>query len=116
MTVGKIIDPNAALNAYKTALNSIDQAAETSGKADETEEGSGSSGGGSFASFLKGTARGLVDTLKSGEKMSAQAITGKADITDVVQAVTAAEISLQTVVAVRDRMIAAYQDIMRMPI
>jgi flagellar hook-basal body complex protein FliE len=34
----------------------------------------------------------------------------------VVAAVHAAEITLQTVVAVRDRMISAYQDILRMPI
>ena len=48
--------------------------------------------------------------------MSAMAVTGEADITDVVQAVTSAELTLQTVVAVRDRMISAYQEIMRMPI
>jgi flagellar hook-basal body complex protein FliE len=48
--------------------------------------------------------------------MSAKAVTGEADIVDVVQAVGNAEITLQTVVAVRDRVISAYQEIMRMPI
>ena len=50
------------------------------------------------------------------EKMSAQAAAGKADVTDVVAAVSNAEISLQLVVAVRDRAVQAYQDIIRMPI
>jgi flagellar hook-basal body complex protein FliE len=48
--------------------------------------------------------------------MSAKAVTGEADLTDVVTAVTNAELTLQTVVSVRDRLISAYQEIMRMPI
>ena len=48
--------------------------------------------------------------------MSAAAIQNKADLTEVVTAITNAEVTLQTVVAVRDRMISAYQQIMRMPI
>ena len=51
-----------------------------------------------------------------GEKLSAQSVAGKAELTDVVTAVTSAELTLQTVVAVRDRVISAYQEIMRMPI
>ncbi|MBI1340183.1 flagellar hook-basal body complex protein FliE [bacterium] len=41
---------------------------------------------------------------------------GRSDIVDVVTAVAAAEATLQTVVSVRDEVIRAYQDIMRMPI
>jgi flagellar hook-basal body complex protein FliE len=37
-------------------------------------------------------------------------------VTDVVLAVARAELALQTAVAVRDRVVAAYQDVMRMPI
>ena len=70
----------------------------------------------SFSDFLKDRVSDTIDTLKIGEKTQAQAITGEADLADVVQAVTSAELSLQTVVAVRDRMINAYQEIMRMPI
>ena len=58
----------------------------------------------------------VVETQKASEKMSADAVMGKADITDVVQAVTEAEVTLQTMVAVRDKVIGAYQEIMRMPI
>ena len=45
-----------------------------------------------------------------------QAATGKADLVDVVTAVAAAEATLETVVTVRDQVIKAYQDILRMPI
>jgi flagellar hook-basal body complex protein FliE len=48
--------------------------------------------------------------------MSADAMVGKADLQQVVEAVTAAELGLSTVTAVRDRVVAAYQEIMRMPI
>jgi flagellar hook-basal body complex protein FliE len=44
------------------------------------------------------------------------AIAGKADLTEVVTAVTNAEITLKTVLAIRDRVIQAYQEIARMPI
>ncbi|MBV9521946.1 MAG: flagellar hook-basal body complex protein FliE [Alphaproteobacteria bacterium] len=72
--------------------------------------------GGGFGELLKEAAESAIGTLKEGEAVSAQAITGKADISDVVTAVSNAELTLQTVTAVRDRVIAAYQDIIRMPI
>jgi flagellar hook-basal body complex protein FliE len=50
------------------------------------------------------------------EAVSAKAIANKAELTDLVTSVTNAELTLQTVVAVRDRMISAYQDIIKMPI
>ncbi len=72
--------------------------------------------GASFEEILKQTATSVVDTMKGGEKMSAQAVMGNADLNDVVQAVTASEITLQTVVAIRDRMVSALQEVLRMPI
>lgn len=50
------------------------------------------------------------------EAISTKGLLGKADLTDVITAVSNAELSLNTVVAVRDRMINAYQDIIKMPI
>jgi flagellar hook-basal body complex protein FliE len=43
-------------------------------------------------------------------------VAGGGDPLDVVTAITSAEVTLQTVVAVRDKMIQAYQEILRMPI
>ena len=57
-----------------------------------------------------------VGTMKGGEQMAAKAATGQADIVNVVNAVNQAELTLDTVVAVRDKVIAAYQSIMQMPI
>jgi len=52
----------------------------------------------------------------AGEVKSAEAVAGEADLQDLIVAVTNAELTLQTVVAVRDRMISAYNDIIKMPI
>jgi len=69
-----------------------------------------------FASLVRDAAGSAIDTMKNSEAMSAKAIAGKADLNEVVQAVTNAEVTLQTVLAVRDKVIQAYQDIIRMPI
>ncbi len=88
------------------------QAAKTAGPGIAARE----EGGGGFAELLKQAANGAVGALQQGEAASLKAVTGKADITEVVTAVTNAEVTLQTVTAVRDRVIQAYQDILRMPI
>jgi flagellar hook-basal body complex protein FliE len=72
--------------------------------------------GGDFSALLRRAAEDAVEVLREGEAQSLNAAAGKADITDVVTAVGQAEITLQTVVAVRDRVIQAYQEILRMPI
>lgn len=108
------IDPTIAAQAY--AKNNVIRGGTGDDVIGESGEGEGGSGGVSFADFLKDQARESVDTLRQSESMSAKAVTGEADLTDVVQAVTAAELTLQTVVSVRDRVISAYQEIMRMPI
>ena len=43
-------------------------------------------------------------------------VQGKADLVDVATAISSAQASLETVMAVRDQVISAYQEIMRMPI
>jgi flagellar hook-basal body complex protein FliE len=69
-----------------------------------------------FASLVRDAAGSALDTMKNSEAMSTKALAGKADLNEVVTAVTNAEVTLQTVLAVRDRVIQAYQDIIRMPI
>jgi flagellar hook-basal body complex protein FliE len=69
-----------------------------------------------FGDLVKQAAQGTVDSLKQGEAATMQAIAGKADIGQVVTAVSNAEVTLQTAVAVRDKVIQAYLDIIRMPI
>jgi flagellar hook-basal body complex protein FliE len=72
--------------------------------------------GGSFADLVKSAAEDAVGSLQKSEAVSLQAVTGKADLAEVVTAVTNAEMTLQTVSALRDRVVSAYQEILRMPI
>ena len=63
-----------------------------------------------------GRAEAARADLRASEAKAVEALTGKASLQDVVEAVTEAELSLQKMTAVRDRVISAYQEIMRMPI
>lgn len=71
---------------------------------------------GSFGDVLASSIDEAIDANRTSENTSIQAASGQSDLQDVVEAVNAAEISLQTVVSIRDRMISAYQEILRMPI
>jgi flagellar hook-basal body complex protein FliE len=69
-----------------------------------------------FGAALSRAMDGAVGLSRDAEAKSLQALEGKGDITDVVTALAKAELALQTTVAVRDRVVQAYQEIMRMPI
>ncbi|MDZ7629525.1 MAG: flagellar hook-basal body complex protein FliE [Parvularculaceae bacterium] len=70
----------------------------------------------SFGELLKSAIADTASSLKAGETAAAQVAQGEANLVDVVTAISAAEVSLETALAVRNRMIEAYQEIMRMPI
>jgi flagellar hook-basal body complex protein FliE len=72
--------------------------------------------GKNFAELVSESLNAAVDTGRQAEAISARAVAGKAELTDVVTAVSNAEVTLQTVVAIRDKVVAAYQEIARMPI
>ena len=69
-----------------------------------------------FGNILADTVRDAMSSMRAGEAAAAQGAAGQGDVVQVVNAVTQAELTLETVVAIRDKVIAAYQDIMRMPI
>jgi len=73
-------------------------------------------GDSSFANLLSRALDGAIATGHQADAQAAQAIAGHGDLTQVVTAVSRAELALQTTTAVRDRMIQAYQDIIKMPI
>jgi flagellar hook-basal body complex protein FliE len=78
---------------------------------------SGADGAGSsFGDLVKTATEGTIDALHKGEQATMQAATGKADLIQVTQAVNDAEVALQTVTAVRDKIVQAYQSIIQMPI
>lgn len=68
-----------------------------------------------FASMVQDAAKQSVDALKQGEAASMLGVAGKLDLTQVVTAVNNAQLTLQTAVAVRDRIVQSYQQIMQMP-
>ena len=70
----------------------------------------------SFESLLSTAIKDTVAVNQAAEATALRGVTGEASVRAVVEAVSAAELSLQTASAVRDRVIAAYQDIIRMPI
>lgn len=76
----------------------------------------GEDAGPSFGDVLKQSAQSAIDAQRRSEKVSAAALAGKADATDLLQAVTDAEIALNTVLAVRDKVVQAYEQIIRTPI
>lgn len=57
-----------------------------------------------------------VDTLKAGEATAIQGVVGAAPPMRVVESVMDAQRSLQSVLAIRDKLVSAWQDISRMSI
>jgi flagellar hook-basal body complex protein FliE len=94
-----------ALSAYGAALK----------RAEGVTPGAGGAASG-FAGMVKAGLESTRADLRAGEAKAVEALTGRASLQDVVEAVTEAELSLQKMTAVRDRVISAYQEIMRMPI
>lgn len=78
--------------------------------------GTGETGGADFSALL---GKALDSTAEAGRKadmQTASVAAGRADVVDVVTAVAESETAIQTLVAVRDKVIAAYEEIMRMPV
>ena len=72
--------------------------------------------GPSFADVLAEMTGNPVDALKAGEAAAIGGIQGKVSVQQVVQSIMTAEQSLQTAIAIRDKVVSAYQEITRMAI
>lgn len=81
-----------------------------------TGGGDASSAASSFGAALQGALQGAVDTGHQADHQTVAALNGQASLTDVVTAVSRAQLALQTTTVIRDRVVQAYQDIMRMSI
>ncbi len=58
----------------------------------------------------------FMQTMQAGEKTAAAGMIGTADAHSVVQALAASELAIETAVTVRDKVVEAYQEILRMPV
>ncbi|KPL55687.1 MULTISPECIES: flagellar hook-basal body complex protein FliE [Hyphomicrobiales] len=103
------IPANFAANAYKVAqglANRPDQG--HSPLADRTRP--------DFAGMVRDAMGDVVQQGRSAEAKTLAYAKGKADVIDVVTAVAETEVALETMVSLRDKVIAAYEEIMRMPV
>lgn len=71
---------------------------------------------GGFGAMVEQMVTDAASSMRAAESASAKQVAGKGDLIDVVTAIGAAETALDTVVAVRDRVVGAYSEIMRMQI
>ena len=102
--------PLAATSAYANIARLADPAAALGKPA------TAAAGEGSFATMLKDAIGAVQEAGKKSDAQTAAAVNGKANMIDVVTAVSETEVAIDAVVAVRDKVIAAYEEIMKMPI
>ncbi|MBB4212297.1 flagellar hook-basal body complex protein FliE [Rhodothalassium salexigens] len=107
----KTLDASAA---YGSALNRATEQQQT-GVAGAAG-GQAAQGAGGFGALVDTMVTNVEDATRNAEQMSAKAVAGEAGLVDVVTAVNNAEMVLDTVTTVRDRVVKAYEEIMRMPI
>lgn len=100
--------PSIAANAYQNMSRL------TKPIAAETEMAP--AGGADFGGLVRDAVNNVVQGGREADKMALGLVQGKADVVDVVTAIAETEVALETMVTVRDRVIAAYEEIMRMPI
>ena len=101
--------PATAANAYAALAHLREQTASLA------RDAAAQDGGVNFGAVLKD----VMAVSPRGRKSDVQAqavATGKANMIDVVTAVAESETAIQTMVSVRDKVIAAYEEILRMPI
>jgi flagellar hook-basal body complex protein FliE len=72
--------------------------------------------GGGDTAGLAGLADTFAKTLAEGEAVAKSAMTGGADPHALVQALASSQLAVETVATVRDRVVEAYQEILRMPV
>jgi len=100
--------PSIAANAYASLARITDSI----GASGLTKSGEGAS----FGSVLKEALGGVMDAGRKSDAQTVAMASGKANVMDVVTAVAETDVAVSTLVSVRDRVIQAYEDIMKMPI
>lgn len=103
-----MVTPLIAAKAYA--------AVQDSAAAGATDKSKFIGGGSSFGELVQNAINDAVNTSKNAETQMTNQVHGKAALIDVATALSSAQASLETVMAVRDQVISAYQEIMRMSI
>jgi flagellar hook-basal body complex protein FliE len=103
--------PSIAANAYAALAKLHDQAAGLIGGG-----GGAQDAGPSFSNVLKDVIDAVSEAAQKSDAQAQAVAAGKANMIDVVTAVAETETTFQTLVSVRDKVIAAYEDVLKMPI
>ena len=103
--------PSIAANAYASLAKLTDPSSLTKG----VGAGEGAAGP-SFGTLVKEAVNALSKTSHNSDMQAQAAAAGKANMIDVVTAVAESEVAIDTLVSVRDKVISAYEEIMKMPI
>lgn len=69
-----------------------------------------------FSSMVSDAVSGAINVGKQSEQRTMEGLAGEAELNDVITAVANAEVTLRTAVTLRDRVIGAYKEVLRMPI
>jgi flagellar hook-basal body complex protein FliE len=99
-----------AANAYAALSRMAEQTAKLGTAADTPNPDT------SFGSVLKNVVDAVTEAAQKSDTQAQAVATGKANMIDVVTAVAETETTFQTLVSVRDKVIAAYEDVLKMPI
>jgi flagellar hook-basal body complex protein FliE len=108
--------PSLAAGAYANTARLSAPSAGLGGVAGGAAGAAGGAGGSSFGSMLKDALDSVAATGHKSDAQTQAMVAGKADMVDVVTAVSETEVAVETMVAVRNKVIEAYQSIMSMPI
>lgn len=103
---------NAAAAAYGNAARLMSQVATSAVDPGAAAPGQGTD----FAKLLAESVQGIVEQGRVADQKAMDLVNGRGDIVDVVTAISQTELAIETMVTVRDRVISAYEEIMRMPI
>jgi flagellar hook-basal body complex protein FliE len=106
-----VLAPLAAARAYAAVQAQAQSLSPVAGAgAADAAQGPG------FGDMLKGVLNDTIASSRNAEQLMTAQVQGKANLVDVVTAISSAETNLQTVMAIRDQVIAAYQQVMQMQI
>ena len=103
--------PTIAANAYAALAKIRDDTANIAGGLNKAQDV-----GPNFGSILKDVMDAVSAAAQKSDAQAQAVAGGKANMVDVVTAVAETETAFQTLVSVRDKVIAAYEDVLRMPI
>ncbi len=104
------IQPNSAIQA------AYGRARDLQGDKPGAAAGSDSTQVQTFAQMVEKGAAEAVQTVRDGDAMAAAGLSGQAGIQQVVEATMALESTVRVSVALRDKLVEAYQEVMRMPV